>query len=90
VSAETVNGSIDATMASQGSSDMRFRSVNGGIDINAPDALNADVELSTVNGSIDSKFSLSYDRRHRHAEGTVGHGGPNLLASTVNGSVTLH
>lgn len=90
VSAETVNGSIDATMASQGSTDMRFRSVNGGIDINAPDALNADVELSTVNGSIDSKFSLNYDRRHRHAEGSVGHGGPRLLASTVNGSVTLH
>lgn len=90
VSAETVNGSIDATMASQGTTDMRFRSVNGGIDINAPDALNADVELSTVNGSIDSKFSLSYDRRHRHAEGTVGRGGPSLSASTVNGSVTLH
>jgi hypothetical protein len=90
VSAETVNGSIDATMASQGTADMRFRSVNGGIDINAPDALNADVELSTVNGSIDSKYSLNYDRRRRHAEGTVGRGGPSLLASTVNGSVTLH
>ena len=90
VSAETVNGSIDATMASQGTADMRFKSVNGGIDINAPDALNADVELSTVNGSIDSKYSLNYDRRRRHAEGTVGKGGPNLLASTVNGSVTLH
>lgn len=89
VSAETVNGSIDAKMASQGTADMRFRSVNGGIDINTPDALNADVELSTVNGSIDSRYSLSYDRRRRHAEGTVGRGGPSLMASTVNGSVTL-
>jgi len=90
VSAETVNGSIDATMASQGTADMRFKSVNGGIDIDAPDALNADVELSTVNGSIDSKYSLNFDRRRRHAEGSVGHGGPSLQASTVNGSVTLH
>lgn len=90
VSAETVNGSIDVQMASQGTSDMRFKSVNGRIDINAPDALNADVELSTVNGSIDSKYSLNYDRRRRHAEGTVGRGGPTLYASTVNGSVTLH
>lgn len=90
VSAETVNGSIDARMASQGTTDMKFRSVNGGIDINAPDDLNANVELSTVNGSIDSKYSLNFDRRRRHAEGTVGRGGPSLLASTVNGSVTLH
>lgn len=90
VSAETVNGSIDAKMASQGTADMRFKSVNGGIDIDAPDALNADVELSTVNGSIDSKYALSYDRRRRHAEGTVGRGGPSLAAATVNGSVTLH
>lgn len=90
VSASTVNGAINATMASQGTADMRFKSVNGGIDITAPDALNADVELSTVNGSIDSKYSLNYDRRRRHAEGTVGRGGPSLRASTVNGSVTLH
>lgn len=90
VSAQTVNGEIDAQMASQGTADMRFKSVNGGIDINAPNALNADVELSTVNGSIDSRYSLNYDRRRRHAEGTVGRGGPSLVASTVNGSVTLH
>lgn len=90
VSAETVNGSIDATMASQGTASMHFRTVNGGIDIDAPDALDADVELSTVNGSVESSYALNYDRRRRHAEGTVGHGGPSLVASTVNGSVALH
>lgn len=89
VSAETVNGSITASMAAQGSADMRFKTVNGTIDIDAPSALNASVELSTVNGSVESKFPLSFDRRRRHAEGTVGSGGPTLLASTVNGSVTL-
>lgn len=89
VSAETVNGSIDAAMAAQGNTDMRFRTVNGGIDITTPSSLSAAVELSTVNGSIESKFPLNYDRRRRHAEGTVGRGGPELQASTVNGSVSL-
>lgn len=89
VSAETVNGSITASMAAQGSADMRFKTVNGTIDIDAPSALNASVELSTVNGSVESKFPLEFDRRRRHAEGTVGKGGPTLLAATVNGSVTL-
>ena len=89
VSAETVNGSITASMAAQGSADMHFKTVNGTIDIDAPQSLNASVELSTVNGSVESKFPLSFDRRRRHAEGTVGSGGPTLMASTVNGSVTL-
>jgi hypothetical protein len=89
VSAETVNGSITASMAAQGSADMRFKTVNGTIDIDAPQSLNASVELSTVNGGVESKFPLNYDRRRRHAEGTVGKGGPTLMASTVNGSVTL-
>jgi hypothetical protein len=90
VSAETVNGAVHATFANQGSADMRFRSVNGEIDIDAPPTLNADVELSTLNGSIESSYQLEYDRGHRRASGTVGKGGPNLRASTVSGSISLH
>lgn len=90
VSAETVNGSITASMGSGGSGDMRFRTVNGSIEITGPSSLNADVELSTSNGTVDSKYPLDFDRRHTHADGTVGSGGRHLSASTVNGSVTLH
>jgi len=90
VSGETVNGSIDVTMGSDGKGDMRFRTTNGSITINGPTALNAAVSLNTVNGSIDSRYSLNFDRRRRHAEGTVGRGGRQLSASTVNGSITLH
>lgn len=89
VSGETVNGSVDATMGSGGTGDMRFRTVNGSITINGPTPLNADVSLSTLNGSIDSKYTLNFDRRRRHADGTVGSGGRQLSASTVNGSITL-
>ena len=90
VSAETVNGSLTASMGSGGSGDMRFRTVNGSIDITGPSPLNADVELSTSNGTVESKYPLNFDRRHTHADGTVGSGGRRLTANTVNGSVTLH
>ncbi|MEO7043015.1 MAG: DUF4097 family beta strand repeat-containing protein [Gemmatimonadaceae bacterium] len=90
VSGETVNGAVDVTMGSGGTGDMRFRSVNGDVTINGPTPLNASVSLNTVNGSIDTKYSLNFDRRRRHADGTVGSGGRRLSASTVNGSITLH
>ncbi|MGI8508503.1 MAG: DUF4097 family beta strand repeat-containing protein [Gemmatimonadaceae bacterium] len=87
--ASTVNGSVHASLGEQGTSEMTFKSVNGTIDITAPSRFNADVSLSTVNGSIDSKYSLNYDRRHRHADGVVGSGGAHVSATTVNGSIHL-
>lgn len=89
VSGETVNGSVKASMASSGTGDMRFRTVNGAIEITTPSTFNADVSLSTLNGSIDTRFSLNFDRRRRHANGSVGSGGRRLSASTVNGSISL-
>jgi len=89
VSGETINGSVEVTMGSNGTGDMQFRSVNGDITINGPTPLNAVVSLNTLNGSIDSKYSLNFDRRRRHADGTVGNGGRRLSANTVNGSITL-
>lgn len=90
VSAETVNGTVDVTMGTQGSADMTFRSVNGSITIRTPSALDAAVDLRTVNGTVSSRYPLSYDRRRRSASGTVGRGGRELTARTVNGSVTLN
>lgn len=89
VSASTVNGTIDARMGSQGTADMRFRTVNGSITITTPAQLDAQVDLRTLNGTITSRFPLSYDRRRRHADGSVGRGGRQLSARTVNGSITL-
>ncbi|MEO7217085.1 MAG: DUF4097 family beta strand repeat-containing protein, partial [Gemmatimonadaceae bacterium] len=88
-SGETVNGSIEATIGSGGTGDIRFRSVNGDITINAPSSLNADVDLNVMNGSIDSKYPLNFDRRKKHADGTIGSGGRQLSATTVNGSIKL-
>lgn len=89
VNAATVNGSITADIGQQSSEPMRFSSVNGTIDITTPASFNAVVALSTMNGSIDSKYPLRYDARHRHGQGTVGGGGPELRVATVNGSVRL-
>ena len=89
-SGETVNGSIEATIGSGGTGDIRFRSVNGDITINAPSSLNADVDLNVMSGSIDSKYPLNFDRHKKHADGTIGSGGRQLSATTVNGSIKLH
>lgn len=95
VRAETVNGTIRASVGQQGADgdgkgDVTLRTVNGGIEITTPPGFNAKVDLSTVNGSVSSRYSLSYDRRRRHGEGTIGSGGTELSAHTVNGSVELH
>lgn len=89
LSAETVNGSVNASLGQGGTADMNFKSVNGTININTPSRFNANVDLNTVNGSIDSRYTLNYDRRRHHADGTVGSGGAKVVAKTVNGSINL-
>jgi Uncharacterized conserved protein len=73
------------------SEDMRFSTVNGSITITVPSNFNADVSFETVHGSIGSDFPVTLSGRFgpRHASGTIGSGGRELRASTVNGSIDL-
>lgn len=90
--ADTVNGSIDASLgANSGSNDLKFSSVNGTIHVDLPPALNAQVHASTVNGSISSDFPLLVHGRigPRNMDATAGNGGRELKLSTVNGSIHL-
>jgi Putative adhesin len=92
VNASTVNGDLDVRMSSlTGSDDMRFSTVNGSITITVPGGFNADFRFSTVHGSIGSDFPLTLSGRFgpRNASGTIGSGGRELRASTVNGSIDL-
>ena len=91
VSAETVNGSIEARLGSAPSEDLRFKTVNGGIQLVLPTGTNADIDIRTVNGSIDTDFPLTIRGRWgpKSASGEIGAGGPEIEVSTVNGSIAL-
>ena len=92
VSAETVNGNVDARMnALQGDDDMNFKTVNGSVSIYVPARFDANFKFDTVHGGIDSDFPMTMSGRWgpRHASGTIGNGGRDIRASSVNGSIEL-
>jgi hypothetical protein len=90
--ASTVNGNIQASMGRVNWSEARkFHTVNGSIDLDLPAAANAEIHASTVNGSISSDFPLLVHGRFggKSITGTIGAGGRELQAQTVNGSIHL-
>jgi hypothetical protein len=92
VNAQTVNGNVDARMSSlQGKDDMRFQTVNGSVSITVPARFDANFRFDTVHGGINSDFPMTLTGRFgpRHASGTIGNGGRDLRASSVNGSIEL-
>ncbi|HUQ99874.1 MAG TPA: DUF4097 family beta strand repeat-containing protein [Gemmatimonadaceae bacterium] len=92
VNAETVNGNVEAKMSTlQGDDDMTFKTVNGTVSIYVPARFDANFRFDTVHGGIDSDFPMNITGRFgpRHASGTIGNGGRDLRASSVNGSIEL-
>ena len=92
VSAETVNGDVEARMTSlQGNDPMDFKTVNGSVTIVVPARFDADFRFDTVHGGIESDFPMTLTGRFgpRHARGTIGSGGRDIRASSVNGSIEL-
>jgi DUF4097 and DUF4098 domain-containing protein YvlB len=92
VRAETVNGSIAATMGkADWTGPLELRTVNGGITLDLPGDLSTEVKAETVNGSIETDFPLTVQGRwsRRRLSGTIGGGGRDLHLETVNGSIRL-
>jgi DUF4097 and DUF4098 domain-containing protein YvlB len=92
-SANTVNGSIDASLGSTtGNEPLEFRTVNGSITVKLPKDLNAVVHAHMLNGGFDSDFPVmvqSFRGRNKRISGTIGKGGRDLDLDTVNGSIHL-
>ena len=92
-SAETVNGSIDATLGSpkwEGALD--FRTVNGAINLTLPAAVATELRAETMNGDIRSDFPISIQstrQRGKRITGTIGSGGRELHISSLNGTIRL-
>jgi hypothetical protein len=90
--AETVNGSITASVGqASGADPLTFKTVNGSIAVELPAAANADLRAATVNGDIQSDFPLHGPTRvtRRSLSGTIGSGGRRLELETVNGSIRI-
>jgi DUF4097 and DUF4098 domain-containing protein YvlB len=92
VEAETVNGSIVATLGrADWTDELEFNTVNGSVTLTLPATLSADLDVRTVNGGIDSDFPITVSGRVKPQElrGRVGQGGRDLSIQTVNGSIRL-
>jgi hypothetical protein len=90
--AETVNGSIRARLGKADWKDaVAFKTVNGSVTVTLPKDASTAVHVETVNGRISNEFTLSGEARigRRQLSGTIGGGGRDLSAKTVNGSVSL-
>jgi DUF4097 and DUF4098 domain-containing protein YvlB len=91
-SAQTVNGSIDASLGQRvWTEPLRFNTVNGSIDLNLPSGIDADLRAETLNGGVSSDFPITIRgwQRRRRIAGTIGNGGRELDLHTVNGSIRL-
>ncbi len=90
----TVNGRIVAELVSlsRGQS-VSLSGVNGRIEVTLPADADADVSVSTVNGHITSEFPSLIVKKDfpisQHLNTTLGKGGANIKAYTVNGSISI-
>ena len=89
--AETVNGSIRATLGDDDwSGEAAFETVNGSVTLALPDDVSATVDVRTSNGSIENDLPIDITRSSkRRLEGTLGDGEHQLRIQTVNGSVRI-
>jgi DUF4097 and DUF4098 domain-containing protein YvlB len=88
----TTNGNIEADIKKIKGEDIDIRTTNGSITIGLPGSLNSVLELSTTNGGIDlDDISLEIVSQHKnkYIKGKMGRGGPEINASTTNGSIKI-
>lgn len=91
-SAETVNGSIAATLGDAAWTEpLWFNTVNGAISLTLPAGLDAEVRAETMNGVIHSDFPLTVRGKisRNRLQGSIGKGGRRLDLETVNGNISL-
>ena len=91
VEAQTVNGSIEASLGrADWTGKLELQTVNGGITVQMPEGASTEIDAETVNGSIRTDFEVGGKRQsRRHLAGTIGSGGRRLEMETVNGSIEI-
>lgn len=91
VSAKTVNGSINVRAGSLESGRTEYTTTNGSITVELPARVDADLDMHTTNGRVTSDFPVTIEGSFsaKRIRGKLGHGGPTVRMSTVNGSIRL-
>jgi hypothetical protein len=92
VDAATTNGCVRMNVAKLGAADRLVgRTTNGCVEVTLPEKGDADVTLSTVNGKVWTDFpvTLKWGISGKRIRGTIGKGGAEIRAETVNGEVRL-
>jgi len=89
-----VNGRIAAELVSLGrGQSVSLNGVNGRIEVILPADADADVSVDTVNGHITSEFPSLIVKKDfpigQHLKSTLGKGGANVKAYSVNGSISI-
>ena len=88
--AKTVNGDVEADLG-QLAAATEFSTVNGSIRVGLPPSAGANIRASVVNGGITPDFPLTLTGTfsHKKMSGRLNNGGPDLVLSTVNGSIHI-
>jgi hypothetical protein len=93
IDARTTNGTIRASFAAgtPAVEGVQLRTTNGAIHLGLPDQVSAQVHFSTTNGSIDTQLPIQVQGRvnRRQLVGVLGSGGPEIRATTTNGSIRI-
>lgn len=92
VIASSTNGSVDVGVASvRAGQKIRATTVNGSVTLRLPADVGASVSASVVNGHVDCEFPLQMSGRigGHSVNGSIGDGGAEVKASSVNGNVRI-
>jgi DUF4097 and DUF4098 domain-containing protein YvlB len=92
VNAETVNGSIVASMASlPDSGDVHLETVNGSITSVSPEGIGGEIDLENTNGTLTANYPNAVpDKEDKHHLHIMLDSKPRRVhLETVNGSVNL-
>ncbi|MFN2482355.1 MAG: DUF4097 family beta strand repeat-containing protein, partial [Pyrinomonadaceae bacterium] len=93
ISARTMKGDISVNLKdATPKGPQSLNAVSGGITLNVGGA-NAELKAETVSGDVDAdgELNLSVEKRvaGEHAAGTLGKGGPPIVAKTVSGDIRI-
>jgi len=88
----TVNGEIAVRIGPEGKiKQVDCSAINGEINLTLSKGMGLSIDCSTLGGTIDldSSYKFTGEKTRHGLEGTIGGGGPNLSASTLNGAIRI-
>lgn len=87
----TISGSLNVDAVKMDSdSKYRLSSVSGSVNLNLPASSQFNLDAKSISGSINNSFEGTFNSSNHHITGKVGSGGPDIVISTISGSIHLN